>query len=147
MSTGDRLPEAPSIVAANLKLTDKNTLKGVVDIAVPRWHLMLRGCLWHRKNDREWINFPLREWTDRSGTNQYAILIEFTDRETSSRFQTAALAAVHQLAGEVRPPESRATPHPRKRHVPGRQRELLVVYSRTIASTISMRTRPHRDAS
>lgn len=91
----------PAIVAANFKRLDKNTLIGSADLTVVRWKLTFRGCLWFRKGSKEWINFPGREWTDNAGDKQYADLIKFTDRETFERFQVAALAAIHKVAGEA----------------------------------------------
>jgi hypothetical protein len=91
----------PAIVAANFKRLDKNTLIGSADITVVRWKLTFRGCLWFRKGSKEWVNFPGREWLDRDGSKQFADLIKFTDRETFERFQVAALAAIHKVAGEA----------------------------------------------
>jgi hypothetical protein len=90
---------SPAIVANNLRLIDKGTLKATVDIAIPKWRISFRGCLWHVKNGKEWINFPSREWVDRAGTKKYTKLVEFSDRRTFDRFQVAALAAVHAIAG------------------------------------------------
>jgi hypothetical protein len=91
----------PAIVAENFKRLDKNTLIGSADLTVVRWKLTFRRCLWFCKGSKEWINFPGREWIDRNGLTQYADLIKFTDRDTHDRFQQAALAAIHAVAGEV----------------------------------------------
>jgi hypothetical protein len=91
--------EPPPIIASNLKRIGKNTLIGTVDLTVPRWRITFRSCLWHRRGDKEWIAFGAREWTDRSGSRQFADLIQFTDRNVHDRFQTAALDAVHAIAG------------------------------------------------
>ena len=99
---GDKPPAAPAVVASNLKWIAKHTLQATVDLTVPRWRLMFRGCLWHEKGGKEWIAFPAREWTDSSGAKKYANLAEFTERATADRFQIAALAAAHQLAARRR---------------------------------------------
>jgi hypothetical protein len=90
-----------AVVASNYKPIGKNTLIASVDLTIPRWHLTFRGCLFHRKNGREWAAFPAREWIDQPGAKQYADLIKFTDRATAERFQAAALAAIHAVAGEA----------------------------------------------
>jgi hypothetical protein len=90
----------PSVVATNLKRISKNTLIGTVDLTVPRWKIIFPGCTWHRKGTKEWVNFGAREWTDRAGTKQYAVLVKFTDDETHQRFQRAALAVVHRITNK-----------------------------------------------
>ena len=89
----------PPIRATNLRPIGKGPVKATVDIEVPPWRLAFRGCLWFQKDGKEWINLPSRAWTDRAGNRKFSNLIEFTDRSTSERFQQAALAAVHELAG------------------------------------------------
>jgi hypothetical protein len=88
----------PAAIASNLHSIQKNTLKAVVDIAVPKWHLKFPECMWHEKNSKLWIRFSNREWTDRQGTKKYENLVEF-NRETAPGFQAVALAAVKVLAG------------------------------------------------
>jgi len=90
----------PAIVASNFRRIDKNTLVGSADLTVPRWNMRFRGCLWHKRGAKEWVAFAVREWLDRDGSKQYAVLVEFTDRDTHDRFQQAALAAIHRVAGE-----------------------------------------------
>jgi hypothetical protein len=90
------------IVASNLRRIDKNTLVGSVDITVTKWRFVFRGCLWHRKGEREWLNFPAREWTDENGARKFANLGEFINHGDARRFQEAALAAVHGVAGADR---------------------------------------------
>jgi hypothetical protein len=84
------------VVASNLRLINKNTLIGAVDIEISAWNLRFKGCLWHRKGEREWINFPSREWI-KDGERQFADLIEITDRNVRDRFQQAALAALSTI--------------------------------------------------
>jgi hypothetical protein len=90
-------PAAP-IVASNLRPIHKNSLIGVVDLTVPRWRIVFCGCTWHRRGEKEWVNFPGREWTDQAGTKHFANLITFTDEDSGRRFQGAALAAIHAIA-------------------------------------------------
>jgi hypothetical protein len=96
-AAGDRAPIA-SVTASNLKIIGKGTLKATVDLTISRWRLVRCGALGCEKAGREWIAFPAREWTDRTGARKFANVIEFSDRETADRFRGAALAAVHALA-------------------------------------------------
>lgn len=85
-----------AIVASNLRRIGKNTLIGSVDLEIPAWRLRFKGCLWHRKGDKEWIAFPAKEWL-KDGERRFNDIIEFSDRSIHDRFQAAALAAVHGL--------------------------------------------------
>jgi hypothetical protein len=92
---------APAIVARNLRHIGKNTLIASVDLSVPRSHVTFHGCTWHRQGSKEWINFAGRERIDETGSKQYAVLVTIDDKPVAERFQKAALAAVHALAGET----------------------------------------------
>jgi hypothetical protein len=92
---------SPPIIASNLKWIRKNTLRATADVEVPKWRLKIRGVMWHAKNGKDWLFFPSREWVDRDGARQYAVLLEFTDKDVERRFQEAALAAVRDLADRV----------------------------------------------
>jgi hypothetical protein len=83
-----------------LKWIQKNTLRATMDLAVQKWMLMLRGCLWHVKNGKQWVSSPR---VDRQLAKKNANLVEFTNKETTYRFQVAALAAVHVLSGDGEP--------------------------------------------
>lgn len=85
------------IVASNLRRLNRNTLQGTVDLEVTAWRIKFCGCLWHRRDGREWIAFPGREWTGQDGRRQFANLIDWTDDTWRKRFQQAALDAIHDL--------------------------------------------------
>ena len=95
------LAPRPGVVASNCRLINKNTLKATADIEVPKWTVKIRGVMWHVKGDSEWIALPSREWLDRDGNRQFAVLIEFTDKDVERRFKDAALAAIKLIAGDT----------------------------------------------
>jgi hypothetical protein len=95
---GDK-PPAASARASDPKMIGKRTLTATVDLAVVKWRLVIRGALWCEKDSPEWIAFPAREWTDGTGTRKYSNILEFADGEKAGRFQGAALAALHAIAG------------------------------------------------
>jgi hypothetical protein len=101
-ATGSAAAPAP-IVASNLRLINKNTLVGSVDLTVSKWRFKFRGCLWHRKDDREWVNFPAREWVDEDGNRKFSHLGEFVNHGDARRFQAASLAAIRELAKRSAP--------------------------------------------
>jgi hypothetical protein len=84
-------------VARNLRLINKSTLIGTVDLGVPAWRVKFKGCLWHRKDGKEWLNFPSGEWI-KNGQRNFADLVEFTDRNVRDRFQQDPLEAVHAIS-------------------------------------------------
>jgi hypothetical protein len=91
----------PPVVARNYRPIGKNSLVGIVDLEIPKWHLVFRGCLWFRKGEREWLHFPTREWIDsRNGERRFANVVEFTDQPTYERFQSAGLTAARHLAAQ-----------------------------------------------
>jgi hypothetical protein len=77
-------------------------LRASFDLTIPRWRLVVLGCLWFQRNGHEWIAFPSKEWTDRDGAKKYSNFLEFTDRETAGRFRGAALAALYAIAERSR---------------------------------------------
>ena len=89
----------PSVVASNYRAIAKNTLIASVDLTVTKWRFTFRGCLHHRRGDREWISFPAREWIAQDGTKKYADLGGFDHRDDALWFQRAALDGIHQIAG------------------------------------------------
>jgi hypothetical protein len=94
--------DSSPVVARNYRPVGKNSLVGIVDLEIPKWHLVFRGCLWFRKGDREWLNLPTQEWIDpRNGERRFANIVEFNDRPTFERFQSTALVAVRTLAAQA----------------------------------------------
>jgi len=88
----------PPIIASNYRSIGKNTSVGRADLTVTKWRFTFKGCLWHREGEREWVNFPSREWTDQDGNRRFSNLGEFVNDGDARRFQEAALAAIRQIA-------------------------------------------------
>lgn len=90
---------APGIVATNFKRIDKGHLLASVDLAIPSRGLVFRNCLWHRwDSGTERIFFAAAGWTDDNGQRHFNNIIESTDERIRTRFERAALAAVHDIA-------------------------------------------------
>ena len=93
---------SPPIVVSNLKWNPKNTLPATADVEVPKWRRKIRIVMWHANNGKDWLFFPSREWVDRNGQRQFAVLLdEFTDKDIERWSQQAALVAVRDLADRV----------------------------------------------
>jgi hypothetical protein len=77
---------------------EKNTLRGFADLELVRTGLVLRDCTWHwHENGKQWVAFPARSYTDKSGATQWQALIEFTEgaKRTREEFQRQALEEIH----------------------------------------------------
>jgi hypothetical protein len=78
----------------------KNTLLGFADLQLVKTGIIIRGCTWHRKNDKEWIGFPAQRYEDENGKTVWSPMVEFTEGATAAReqFRKYAVAAVHAMA-------------------------------------------------
>jgi hypothetical protein len=78
----------------------KNTLLGFADFLLVKTGIIIRGCTWHRQNDKEWIGFPAQKYEDQDGKTQCAPMVEFAEGATEAReqFRKYAVAAVHAVA-------------------------------------------------
>jgi hypothetical protein len=81
----------------------KNTLQGFCDFELTRVGIVLRGCTWHRKGDKEWIGFPAQRYEDDAGHVQWAPMVEFAEGATEAReqFRKYAVAAVRAVANKT----------------------------------------------
>jgi len=92
------MPDLPTIVASNFRWVRKNTLEAIADVEIQKCRLKTRCTMWNSKNGSEWVAFPCREWLDCDGHRQFAVLLEFSDKDVERRFKDAALTAIHAFA-------------------------------------------------
>ena len=81
---------------------EKNTLRGFADLELTKSGLVIRDCTLHEKNDKQWVGFPARQYTDKDGNTQWSPCVEFNEgsREARELFQHHAIAAIHDFVGE-----------------------------------------------
>jgi hypothetical protein len=88
----------------------RNTLLGFAKIRVPEWRLTFDGIAIHEKNGKRWAQLPSKPVLDANrelvkesdGKLRYAKVIEFDDREISTRFSDAVVKAVeHHIAAQA----------------------------------------------
>lgn len=86
----------PALAAVNLRPQAKGTVRAFLDIEVTTLGIVLRDCIWHRHDGREWIALP------RDGG------VDFLPSAAAARrqFQADALAAVNAVAAN----DEEATP-------------------------------------
>jgi hypothetical protein len=81
----------------------KNTLKGFADLELVRTGIIIHDCCWHRhENGSEWVSFPARSYTDKTGATQWQRIIDFAAdaHEEREAFRKQALAAIHEFTAE-----------------------------------------------
>jgi hypothetical protein len=92
---------APPIIASNWRPIGKGTLVGTADLYIVKWRTDFFGAMWHRKDSREWINFPSREYIDKeTGERKFYPLCKFKNHGDARRFSEAAIEAIKLIAGE-----------------------------------------------
>ena len=91
---------SPGFSISNWHRVDKNSLVGSFGLMLPS-RMILHKCTYFRKDDgTEWISLPSEKYGKKDGTNGFAPLVDFGDRETKQRFQESALAAVRRFLRE-----------------------------------------------
>jgi hypothetical protein len=98
------------IRASDWRLMQRNSLQGFVSLTLEPIGIVLHDYTVHRKDNREWIGLPGKPQIDRDGQPRkdpttgkqlYTPVVEIPDKAARERFQQAALAAVHQLLGDM----------------------------------------------
>jgi hypothetical protein len=89
------------IQIAGFRPLSKNTLKGVFDVLLPSG-LQIHGVMLHESNGQRWVGLPGRPYTDASGQQTYARILDFRNREIADKFRDAVLLAVDEHVAEVR---------------------------------------------
>lgn len=85
-----------AIEISGWKEYEKNTLRGFFTVTLTSG-LIIHRCMLHQKESKRWVSLPAQEYKDPYGAKQYANILEFTDRETSDRFQNAVLTALDEF--------------------------------------------------
>jgi hypothetical protein len=75
----------------NFRAFEKNTLPS---------GMVLCGCTLHEKEGKRWIGLPAKPYTKDDGSQSWAKIVDFIDRDKAKRFQElvlpAAVAALEQ---------------------------------------------------
>jgi hypothetical protein len=88
----------PKIIISNYRPINKNTLQGTFDLKFRAMNLIIKGCMWHITNGRDWIAFPSKEYTQ-NGERKYQNILDWGDRDTADRFYAAVVPLVKSAAG------------------------------------------------
>jgi hypothetical protein len=82
-----------SILIRDWKPLSKNTLRGFFSATLPSG-LVLHDLMLHESNGKRWIGLPGKPYTDASGKETYAKIIDFATRAVADRFRDAVLRAL-----------------------------------------------------
>ena len=99
------MSETMKVTASQFTVTEyrevsKGTLVAFLTLELPSG-MLLRDCSYNRKPDgSRWINTPSRRFEKHDGTTVWVKLVDFTDKQTYEKFQTAAKAAVDRYLVE-----------------------------------------------
>ena len=83
-----------NIECRSFKPFSSGTLKGFVDFYVPKWGVHIHGCSYHVKENRKWINFPSKEYTNDQGEKKYLPYLHFEKPEHKTAFISQAIDAL-----------------------------------------------------
>jgi hypothetical protein len=90
------------VLATDMKRIDKNGVRGSFTCYFPAIDMHIRECLWGEKTGgREWVSLPSRSWTNNDGETRHSRIVTFGSFKSDKAFQTAALAAVHELEAKT----------------------------------------------
>jgi hypothetical protein len=98
---------AQRAAALNARRHEKNTLKGFFDLVLPSG-MIVKGCTLHVAGHRAWIGLPGRPYTDASGAETWANIIDFRDRMAKERFHKIALDAAAEVFPDAAEREAEA---------------------------------------
>jgi hypothetical protein len=93
----DDLPRAQMQVV-DWRPYQKNTLQAYFALLLPSG-ITIRDFLYDVRGDSQWIDWPSKPYTNKSGETSYIPIIDFADDETKRRFQAEALDAVERHLG------------------------------------------------
>jgi len=81
------------------KVYKKNTLLGFLEVETPSG-MILKNLTYHRKDDKEWIGLPSREYVKEDGTKAYANIVDFTTRNLYWDFTQTVIRALKEDLGQ-----------------------------------------------
>jgi hypothetical protein len=79
---------------SNVKPFKKNSLIGFFDLQLPGLGMILRGCMLHEREGKNWIGYPGRPYKKEDGSETWANVVDFTDNKTRYLFSDEVLPLV-----------------------------------------------------
>lgn len=106
-----------SIECTAWRQIERNTLRGFATLVITRMGLEIADCAVHESHGRRWVSLPAKPMIDGQGQVmrddrgkvRYSLIMKWTSREVSDRFQAAALEAIDRHLGNQRQPDPHET--------------------------------------
>lgn len=73
---------------------EKNTLQGFATLFLPAVGLQIKDCTIHMKDGKRWVSLPAKPYQKEDGSQSYAYIVSFPDRNDYGTFQEQALRAI-----------------------------------------------------
>ena len=85
--------------AEDWKPYESGTLRGFFTLLLDSG-IKIFGMGYHRKEDRSWVAFPSRQYTDEDGGAKYTPILKIEDDAKWKKFQALAKQAVEAVIGD-----------------------------------------------
>ncbi len=82
------------IEITDFKSLNKNTLKGFLTIRMTSVGLEIRDIALHEKNGKRWLSMPAKPYKKPDGSQGWAYILDFFNKDLGKRFQKLALSAL-----------------------------------------------------
>jgi hypothetical protein len=83
----------------------KGSLLGFVNILIEKTGMEINGCGHFRKENREWINLPSKEYTDKEGAKKYQPIVRYREKNHQDAFSRAVVEAIRKYAPAPKMPQ------------------------------------------
>ena len=90
-----RFSQPATIVIQDWQPYPKNALQAFFTAILPSG-LVLHKCTYFVRGKKRWVGLPAQQYTQPDGSAGYFQLVEFIDRATADKFQSAILPAIDQ---------------------------------------------------
>jgi len=76
------------------KCINKGTFVGYADFYFPDIKIEIFSCTLHKKDEKRWVNLPVRAYKDQDGQEKYSPIIRFRDQDQFHDFCVRAKVAI-----------------------------------------------------
>ena len=85
----------------NYKEVGTGTFSGFADIYIPEYKLEILGCTLFKKDEKRWLNLPVRVYKNHEGIEKYSPIIRFREQNEFREFCIKAKEAVDRYNVQV----------------------------------------------
>lgn len=97
-STSTSAPSSVEVVVVSFRHFQKNTLRGFVTLSLSPPGITIHDCTFHVTDDgRSWFGWPARTYTTKEGKQEWARIIEASDKSSHFKLQAQCCRAIQQF--------------------------------------------------